>query len=134
MKFVIDTNMLFSFFKPDSFTKKLINNSFFELISPDYALIELKKYANLIIKKNKISKNKFNEYLNSLKQTVKFLPQKDYTKFLSNAKEITPDIKDADFLALCLKENSILWSNDNLLKNQDKVKVLSTEEIVRLIF
>ena len=65
---------------------------------------------------------------------MKFLPQKDYTKFLSNAKEITPDIKDADFLALCLKENSILWSNDNLLKNQDKVKVLSTEEIVRLIF
>ncbi len=134
MKLIMDTNILFSYFKEDSFTKKLINNTFFKLISPDYALIELEKYSKLIMKKNKISKNKFNVLLKSLKQIIEFIPQKKYLQFLSTAEQISPDIKDKDFLALSLKENSILWSNDSLLKNQNKVKILSTEEIIKFLF
>jgi predicted nucleic acid-binding protein len=134
MKFVVDTNILFSYFKKDSFTKKLIQNPFSELISPSHALLELKKYSNLIMKKCNLSKNQFENNLKSLKKVIKFIPQKDYSKFLKEAEIISPDIKDKDFLVLCLKKEIILWSNDKLLKNQNKIKILTTEEIIDLFF
>ena len=53
MKFVVDTNILFSFFNKESFTKKIIINPSLDLISPDFAISELKKYSKLIIEKLK---------------------------------------------------------------------------------
>ena len=55
-----------------------------------------------------------------------------HTKY--NAKLVTksPDIKDMDFLALALKLKSPLWSNDKILKKQDQVQILNSEEVIRL--
>ena len=131
MRLVVDTNILFSFFNKNSFTRRLLENPNFNLISPEYSLEEIKKYSNLITSKTKISEKRFKESLRELKKIVKFIPQKRYLKFLRIAGEISPDFYDKDFLALCLKENSVLWSNDKILKNQNKVKVLSTEEILK---
>ncbi|PIN95725.1 hypothetical protein COU56_00710, partial [Candidatus Pacearchaeota archaeon CG10_big_fil_rev_8_21_14_0_10_31_9] len=54
--------------------------------------------------------------------------------FIKEAEEISPDKKDAEFLALCLKFSCVLWSNDSALKNQNKVKVLSTEDLIEILF
>ncbi|MEI6732208.1 MAG: PIN domain-containing protein, partial [archaeon] len=40
------------------------------------------------------------------------------------------DIKDAMYLALALKLNCPIWSNDKLLKNQTQIKVYSTSELM----
>ena len=70
----------------------------------------------------------------TLKDIVKFEKKQDYFNFISEARKLSPDVNDADFFALCLKYLCILWSNDSMLKNQDKIKVLSTEEIIELFF
>ncbi len=133
MKIVIDTNILFSYFWNESFTKKLIENSEFELVSPYVSLHEIKKYRDEIIKKTGISLRTFSSFFASLKKKVSFVEEPYYSKYVSEVVQIAPDRDDADFLALALKEKTFLWSNDSALKKQDKVRILSTKEIIDLV-
>lgn len=134
MKLTVDTNILFSFFWDESFTKKLLTSRRFKLISPEFALTEINKYKNEIKEKTGINEREFIKRLNELKEYVSFVKRKEYSSYLKEAEKISPDKADAEFLALCIKENSVLWSNDSLLKTQDKIKVLNTEDIVNLLF
>jgi predicted nucleic acid-binding protein len=132
MKVVVDTNILFSFFWKNSLTRKLLLTSNFELISPIFALDELQKYSKDIIKKTNITKKQFDLELSKLQEVINFIKRDKYSYFLKNAENISPDKFDADFFALCLNFDCFLWSNDSVLKNQDKIKVFSTEEIIEI--
>ena len=134
MKIAVDTNVLFSFFWQGSLTRKLLITSNFELIAPEIALEEIEKYSNEICRKLKINKEDFKEQFRKLKEIVNFIEKKQYSQSLKEAESFSPDEADAEFFALCLKHSCFLWSNDSALKQQDKIKVLSTEEIIELIF
>ncbi len=134
MKIVVDTNILFSFFWKKSVTKKLLVTSNFELVSPITALKELRKYSKEIIKKTEITKKEFDLELKDLQKLIKFIEKKDYSSFIKEAEKISPDKEDAAFLALYLKYSCFLWSNDTLLKTQNKIKVLSTEDLIEILF
>ncbi len=133
MTIAVDTNILFSFFWENSITKRLITNLKLNIISPEMAISELQKYSEDIIKRLNASRKEFNDKLENLKSTVKFIKIDNYRNFLKEAESFSPDKKDAEFLALCLKERCILWSNDSLLKTQNRVKVLSTKEVIELL-
>ena len=133
-KLVADTNILFSFFLNNSFTRKFLLNAKIKIISPIKALKELKKYSELIIKKTGLNNKIFKIELNNLKKIVEFKNENDYSSYLNEAEKISPDKDGASFLALSLKYNCFLWSNDFKLKSQNKVKVLSTKEIIELFF
>lgn len=134
MKIVVDTNILFSFFWQDSLTRKLLITSNLELISSEIALEEIEKYSQEIKKKLKINDKEFKEEFKKLKEIVKFVNKKEYSQFLKEAEFISPDKKDAEFFALCIKNSCFLWSNDLIIKSQDRIKVFSTKEIIELIF
>ena len=51
MKLVVDTSIIFSLFKPNSFTNKLLREFSFELFSPPKIVEELVKYSDLICSK-----------------------------------------------------------------------------------
>jgi len=133
MRIVVDTNILFSFFWKESLTKKLIDNPSFNLVSPETALLELKKYKEEIKNKTKINEKDFNFLFVQLKQQINFINKKDYDKNIKAAEEISPDKADSDFIALSLKYNCPLWSNDAILKKQDKIAVISTKELIELL-
>lgn len=103
-------------------------------LSPELAVNELKRYSSLIISKTNLSSKEFNLELNRLKSFVKFIRKKDFSDFIKKAEKIAPDKDDADFLALCLKLNAPLWSNDRELKKQNRVVVLDTKDIIDLYF
>lgn len=42
-------------------------------------------------------------------------------------------ISDTEYFALALKLKCSVWSNDKKFKKQDKVKVYSTNELIKLI-
>ncbi len=132
MNLVVDTNILFSFFLDGSFTKKLIKSSKFELISPRLSLLEIERHKLEIIKKSRIKERDFSNYFHELSKFIRFIDKKEYILFLPEAVRLSPDKDDSDFLALCLKFNCYLWSNDNFLKMQNKIKVISTREIVNI--
>ena len=79
MKLVVDTNILFSFFKKESFTRGLILTGSLELVSPETALNELQKYSDTIMDKSKINKDDFASLFSLLKENVEFVPLHKYS-------------------------------------------------------
>ena len=69
---------IFCFFWQKSPTKKLLEDSYLELFSPEISLREIDKYANLIMKKVGITKKEFNLRLVELKSIVNFIPKKEF--------------------------------------------------------
>ena len=49
------------------------------------------------------------------------------------AEKITPDPNDAEYFALALKLGCGIWSNDKKLKEQDKIKIYSTSDLIELV-
>ncbi|ASJ12790.1 PIN domain-containing protein [Thermococcus thioreducens] len=135
LKLVVDTNVLFSIFKKESQTRKLIYLSAYELElhSPLFAIGELKNYRDVIIRKAKISDVQFYEILYEMGERIRLWPIKDYAEFISLAERITPDPDDVPFVALSLKLNAPLWSNDKRLKKITQIHVVNTSELIKLL-
>lgn len=131
MELVIDTNILFTFFWEKSITRKFLMRMDLELFSPEFALEEINKYKSDILKKAKISKKEFEDLRKDLAIAIEFIPLKEYKDFLKDAARISPDPDDSDFFALALKLKLAIWSNDSLLKKENKVKVVSTSDLLK---
>lgn len=81
--------------------------------------------------KAKISIGVFGLLERVLAWKVEFIPVSEFKDFLKEAESVCPDTDDIEYFALALKFNCSIWSNDKLLKNQPKVKVFSTSELIK---
>jgi len=135
MEFVIDTNILFSFFKHDSMTRKIIIEKQLKLYAPKETFTELIKYKDEICEKSHITKKEFDRIISILSSFVETIPKLKFIKsyefatsfLLGNTKE------DAPFIGLALYLEIPLWSNDKALKKQNIVKVFSTSDLLKII-
>ncbi len=132
MKIVADSNILFTFFWKDSFTKGILVDQNFEFFAPEIAIHEIKNNKQEITKKTKSSEEEFNSLLGELAIFVEFIPLDEYIDKVSEA-DVISDKDDIDFIALALKLNCEIWSNDPHLKEQNKVKVYTTSEFIQHI-
>ena len=139
MLLVIDSNVLFTYFWKDSFTRDLLTKH--KLISPELSLREIKKYESEILIKSGISKQEFSSLREQLILLVDFIPVEQYAKYLRDAESLSKCfsnkdkkefLNDVDFFALALKLNCPIWSNDRLFKKQSKVDVFNTREVIEL--
>jgi len=132
MKFVVDTNILFTFFWKYSFTKGLLVDKDLEYFAPVYALEEINKYRDEILKRTGISLGNFKELRRNLAIFVEFISLEEYKEFMLEALSLIPMYQnDIDFLALALKLRLPIWSNDSHLKKQSKIKVYTTLEFIK---
>ena len=65
MRFVIDSNVLFTFFWKISTFKEILMEKEIELFSPEFALKEINKYSSEIIKKARLKNNEFEKKKNA---------------------------------------------------------------------
>lgn len=128
---VIDVNVLIAALLKDGRTRQiLVNNREFEFCVPSYFRLEFLKYSGEFAKRlNKPEK----EIRRTMKQIVELakineFKRQEYMDFLHEAKQISPDQKDTPYFALALKLNCPIWTNDKLLKTQQKVIIISTSE------
>lgn len=142
MMLVVDSNILFTFFWETSVFRKLSVRQDILLVSPELSLEEINRNSSELAEKSGISKEEFGKLLKELKNLVEFVPTKEYSGFLKIAESLASSLpveekneflKDIDFVALALKLECPLWSNDKLLKKQPKVEVFSTKEIIGII-
>ena len=131
MKLVVDTSIIFSLFKSNSFTNKLLREFSFELFSPPNITEELSKYADLICSKAGITKDKFTEDISLLSEIIDFKEPSQF--FKDKADKLISHKTDVSFLALALELKIPVWSNDPHFKEQCEVKVFSTEELKNFI-
>jgi predicted nucleic acid-binding protein len=127
MKLVVDTNIIFSLFKSDSFTRRLIKENNLQLFAPEEIVEELRKYSDEICRKAKIEKKKFLEDIILLNKIIEFKKPSEIS--LEFAKDLISDKADEVFLALAIELKIPIWSNDNHLKEQTSIKVFTTPEL-----
>ncbi|MFA4720566.1 PIN domain-containing protein [Pyrococcus kukulkanii] len=80
-----------------------------------------------------MTEEEFYKILEEISEIVSLWPIEKYIDFLPIAEEITPDPDDIPFVALALKLNAYLWTNDKRLKEIKEIKVITTPELVRLL-
>jgi|SRR3989338_4025813 len=131
MRLVADTNELFSLFNKKSKARELSFLPNLELHSPLFSLNEIKEHKSEILKRFSLSETQYSLIEKLLNVAVRFSKENEYIKFLPEGKKISPDPDDSDFFALALKLDCGIWSEDKLLKQQSKVKVYSTSELLK---
>ena len=135
MKLVIDANIAFSLLKKGSFTRKLAQEHSLELYSHKFILEELEEHSEELCELLKVSENKFGRIKEILSKLVN-LKVKVSPQQLNRAASLISDPDDEQYLALALRLNCPIWSNDShfqeeLIKNA--VKVFTTEELKELL-
>lgn len=142
MKIAIDSNVLFTFFWKESVFSAIAYKKGLELISPEYALEEIKKYEEEIQTKAKLSKSEFEKRKTELLMNADFIKLQEYQESFKDVKQIIQTLPKEeqeeflsyiDFLSLAFKNNCPLWTNDKLLKNQKQIPILSTKEIIEIL-
>jgi len=132
MELVVDTNTLFTLFWKGSLIKKLLIAGH-NLYSPEFALDEIKKHKLEIINKAKISSDTFDELIIDLYDLLDFVPFSYYSDKISKAFLLLKEHhKDADFLALALKLNASIVSNDTELLKQTAIEVYNKSKFSML--
>lgn len=133
MILVIDANILFSALIKNSLTAELIFNEDIKLYSCEFIIDEFFKYEKEIMKKTHRTREQFITIMHQLKEIITVIPKEEYFHLIAEAEKFSPDHKDAVYFALAMKLNGSIWSNDKILKKQDRVKVYLTSEILQLI-
>ncbi len=135
MNIILDSNIVFSALIKDSLTRKIILDSNLNFFFPEIIYQELKKYESHIIKKSKLNKKEYLKLLNTIIKKTILIKTTEVLKELPIAINIIKDIdiKDRIFIACALKYETILWSDDKALKQQNKIIIMNTQEIKEFI-
>jgi len=132
MDLVVDANILFAALIKRNITSNLLFNNNLSLFAPEFILVEFMKYRDLIRKKTERTNLEFDKLLRVFRKRITLVRLENL--YIENARRISPDLKDVPYIALALKLNAAIWSNDKALKEkQDYVMVYSTQDIVKLI-
>ncbi len=133
MLLVVDANELFSALISRGKTLELFFSKGITLASPDFIFSEFKEHIFEISKKAGLDKEKLNSFLMIITQRIQFFSVEEFSSFLLEAKNICPDKDDIEYFALALKLRCPIWSEDKKLRNQNKVEIISTRELVGII-
>lgn len=130
MKLVIDTNIIISALIKNGISRRIIVSPFINFVTPEYTLQEISKYEKMISTKAKLNHDEFKLLLNLIFEHITIIPKKDYTSLLNFAKNLTEDINDVPFIALCLalKADGI-WSDDYHFKTKEEIIIYRTKEL-----
>ena len=142
MDFVIDTNVMFSYFREGLFVNSIIKSGLCGLFSPESALDELDRYSGVICLKCGISGAKFKALLEEMKEYVSFVRIEEHSSFFGEVKLMAEKLggkdaeellDDADFVSLSIKLKIPLWSNDKIFKKVADIESFTTSEVVAML-
>jgi len=133
VKLVVDTIILFSFFKESPVRFIILNSESLglQLFSSAYVLDELGNNMQKLIKYSKLSLAEISPIIEELKEFISIFPSSEYKEFESRARQLVHD-KDIPFFALALKLNCAIWSNEPGFKRQSSIEIFNTEDLRKL--
>ncbi len=131
MLFVVDANELFSLLiKGSKDSREILISNELELISPEFLLIEFSNNEEEILSKTHRTEDEFSEVLSVFEDRIKLIPEQEFKEFIEGAYNLLPEhTKDVPYLALALRFNCPIWSEDRSLKKQSTVEIFNTEEL-----
>ena len=107
MRLVIDANRIFAALIRDSTTRKMLVEKEFNLYVPQFVLEEITKHINELEEKTGLSKSVLKQKIEELiiLSEIKVIPPVEIKPFIEEAKKISPDPDDVEYVALALKMN-----------------------------
>jgi len=133
MDIIIDANILFSVLIKNGKTEELVFHEDLQIFAPEFIFEEFRKYTGLILEKTDRSETELEELMDDLQKRIRTIPNEETEKYIQEAKDICPDIKDADYFALALKLHCPIWSQDKALKQQKSIRVYNTSEMMEIV-
>ncbi len=134
---VIDTNILIAGILKDHIVRHILLSKNIKFVIPEDAIQEVERNKADIIEKSGLSKEEFESLFKVILKNITILPHTLVKSKIKDAIDIVRDIhiNDAPFIAAALVvENEGLWSFDEHLKKQKKVKILTTREVNKFIY
>ncbi len=132
MKIVVDTNVIFSALIAGGKTRDLILLEDLDLMIPEFFYNELKNNKKEIITKTGLTKSEFSTLLNILFEDIDVIPKDEFEDEIPHAKDMMEDVDpdDVPFVALALKKDTGIWSDDGHFQQQKVVSVFQTPELL----
>jgi len=132
MRLVVDANVLFSALIKAGATRKVLLLSKHDLYAPEFMFEEFKKHLLELQKKTLLPREELVQNLETLLQLaeIKLVPFEEFKHKKELAAKVSPDKGDIAYLALALHLQCPLWSQDKQLKKQNKVKTITTKELL----
>ena len=133
MRLVVDTNKLLAAFLKNGIVRSILLLSKHEFYTLDYAILEIEKHQDELLKRIHVKREQFQELMFELILKNVIVIRSSYIEdLIDDALEICKsfDPDDAPFIALALKLDIPIWSNDkDLREKQDIVPVVTTAQI-----
>jgi len=134
MLLIADTNILIAALLKHSTTHHMIFSIDFDLYSPEHCKGEMIKYENELAKKMKKEVSDVRNAIELILSNVNIVPKDEYLVKEEEAKKIcVTHTNDWPFVALALKMNAPVWTNDKAFFKHPEIKVLSTEDLIRIL-
>ena len=110
-----------------------------DVITPDFALVEIDKYSDVIVQKSKLDWSSHVEYAHFVFSTVTVIPRylvDDESIEKANQLILDTDPKDISYLALAIQTDSILITRDKPIVEAARRKgfrrIMLFDEFIRL--
>lgn len=132
MDLVVDANVIIAAIIKENISYTLLFREDFHLYTAEYIFTEIEEHKKEILKKTKKTEEDFYKLIETLKRRIHLVPLEELIPCLNKAEKIDPDPDDVIYFALALKLNCALWTNDKDLKQQDKIRIYHTHDLVKL--
>ncbi|MEX2683323.1 MAG: PIN domain-containing protein [Candidatus Sigynarchaeota archaeon] len=116
----------------DGTTSRLFVLDSLHLHAPEFLLEEFKKHEDDIRAKTPGNVHDFENLLSTFRDRFTFIPEDDVADSLEEATRVSPDPKDVPCLVVDIKPGISIWPNDKHCKQQERVNVLATCDLVKI--
>lgn len=135
MELIIDANVLLSaLISPTGKTCELLFTDVLQLFAPEWLLEEFKEHKHEVLQKTKLSEQELDLFLAIIMTRLHILPLKEFEKCIPEAKTLTPDPDDTEYFALALLRKASIWTNDKKFKEQQRITIYTTTELLSQLY
>ena len=132
MEVIIDANIVIAMLIKPGKPLDLFLKEELEIFAPELLLQELENHKELILRKSRLNLEELNLFFIFLKERISLVPEEEFLKYREEANTLCPDPKDILYFALALHLQCPIWSNEKKLKEQRKIKVYATHDLMKL--
>lgn len=133
MKILVDTNRIIAALVKEGATRNILFDESFEFFTPDFTITEIWEHEDEFLKKTNLTKMEFEMLLALIFEKVTTMPLSEYGGFMDECRALISDMDDVPFLAACLAVGAQgIWSHDPHFLEQDRVKVFTNIDMLRV--
>ncbi|MEW6221796.1 MAG: PIN domain-containing protein [Candidatus Hadarchaeota archaeon] len=105
----------------------------FEFIAPEFLFLEVGRHFDEILERSRLSPEELAKVFKLIKEEIKFVPFEEFNEHANEAEKVSPHTKDVQYFALALAFDCGIWSKEKAFKDQSRVRVFSTLELIGLL-